>query len=166
MPAKVRFTLLGLILLAALALTPFRPLKVEGNSMHPTLLNGETYVLDQVYWKPSGLRRGDIVVVKHGQQKWVKRLVGMPGDRLQIQRRRDGWVVHVGNLTLNPAARRSEGFLEEITVPDSEIFVIGDNLNWSADSTSERSGSFRLEHVLGVVRTFGMRRDFPFRQHL
>jgi hypothetical protein len=44
--------------------------------------------------------------------------------------------------------------------------VIGDNLNWSSDSTNQEAGAFKLEDIVGVVRTFTFRRDFPFRTHL
>jgi len=82
--AKLRPYLLGLLLIVVVAMAPFRPLKVSGISMEPTLRDGETYLLDHLYWRLGGVRRGDIVVVKHGEEKWVKRLVGMPRDRLQI----------------------------------------------------------------------------------
>lgn len=170
MNGKLRTGLLSVMLVGALALTPFRTLKVSGQSMEPTLRNGETYLLDQWYWKQGGLKRSDIVVVQHGDEKWVKRLAGMPGDRLAITRRPDGWITFVANLTVNPKlierAREPGADVEEKTVGKDEIFVIGDNLNRSADSTNQEAGAFKLEHVLGVVRTVTLRRDFPFRTHL
>ncbi len=170
MNGKLRTGLLSVMLVGTLALTPFRTLKVAGRSMEPTLQNGETYLLDQSYWKRGGLKRSDIVVVQHGDEKWVKRLVGMPGDRLALTYRPDGWITFVANLTVNPALRNRQQepntHVRERVVGDGEIFVIGDNLNWSADSTNQEAGAFKLEHVLGVVRTFTLRRDFPFRKHL
>jgi len=157
----------GTLLLGALALTPFRTLKVVGQSMEPTLRDGETYVLDLYYWKPGGgIRRDDIVVVNHGSEPWVKRLIGMPGDQLQITYAAREWITRVDNLTVNPSARREgRNVLIRQLGPD-EIFVIGDNLNRSADSTTQEAGAFLVVDVVGVVRTFTLRRDFPFRQHL
>lgn len=166
MLARVRYAFLGVLFFAVLALTPFRPLKITGESMTPTLRHGETYLLDQFYWKQSGLRRTDIVVVDRGDENWVKRLVGLPGDVLQISRQRSGLITNVSNLTLNPDLREPGEGVEERTVGPDEIFVIGDNLNHSADSTTQEAGSFKLKDVLGVVRTFNFRRDFPFREHL
>jgi signal peptidase I len=165
MNGRTRAVLWGALLAAVLAISPFRPLKISGRSMEPTLHNGETYLLDQAYWKPSGLRRMDIVVVRHGQEYWVKRLFGMPGDRLQIARRPDGWITQVRNLTSDKAIGSTEDELEERLVEAGEIFVIGDNLNRSADSTNQEAGSFKLADVQGVVRTFGLSRDFRFREH-
>lgn len=158
--------MLGVVLVAVLACTPFRPLKVTGHSMEPTLRNGETYLLDSLYWKSDGLRRMDVVVVNHAGEKWVKRLVGMPGDVLQIETRDDGWITSISNLTTDPSQRRDTPFTDTRTVGAGEIFVIGDNLNRSFDSTRPEAGAFRLDDVIGVVRTPSMRRDFPYRQHL
>jgi len=165
MHARVRYTLLGLLLIGVLALTPFRPLKISGHSMEPTLNDSETYLLDQYYWKSGGLRRNDIVVVKHGAENWVKRLVGMPGDRLQLTYRPDGWITEVSNLTVNPALEKRGPLAEVRTVGPGELFVIGDNLNRSADSTTQEAGAFKATDVLGVVRTFTFKREFPFQKH-
>lgn len=165
MNGRSRAVVWGMLVIAVVAITPFRPLKISGHSMEPTLHHDETYLLDQFYWKSSGLRRMDIVVVRHGEEYWVKRLVGMPGDHLQIARRPDGWITAVRNITVGPSTARSDDFAEEREVQPGEIFVIGDNLNRSQDSTNQEAGAFRREDVLGVVRTFAFKREFQFRKH-
>ncbi len=164
MQASVRYTLLGVVLAGAIALTPFRPLKVAGRSMEPTLQNGQTLLLDQFYWRAGGLRRSDIVVVDRGDERWVKRLVGMPGDTVQVTATPEGWITNVSNLTVNPALQTRGVGVEERKLAPDEIFVIGDNLNQSADSTTQEAGAFKLRDVIGVVRTFSMKREFPFRE--
>lgn len=167
LPAWLRFSLLGAALLLALALSPLRPLKIDGSSMEPTMRNGETYVLDQFYWKLNGLQLGDVVVLEREDgDKWVKRLIGLPGDVLQIGRDEFGWIRHVANITRHPDQRLQDAYLEERTVQPGEIFIIGDNLNRSSDSTNQEAGAFKLTDVIGVARTFTMRRSFPFRKHL
>lgn len=166
MSTRIRFAILGTLAVLTLAVTPFRPLKVTGSSMEPTFRDGETYVLDQVYWRPKGLRRGDIVVVRRDPEKWVKRLVGLPRDVLQLRYDGRGLLRGVANLTTHPHLRREGPDLMERPVLDDEIFVIGDNLNHSTDSTNQEVGAFKLKDVLGIVRTFSLRREFPFRRHL
>ena len=156
----------GLLLGGAIALTPFRPLKVAGKSMEPTMRDGETYVLDQFYWKSGGVRRGDVVVVNKMGEKWVKRLIGMPGDRLQIVWATRGWIDRIDNLTINPALQVDGPNVEVRQVGGDEIFIIRDNLNRSTDSSTQEAGAFHMAEVIGVVRTFALRREFPFRRHL
>ena len=166
MLGKLRTGSLVLLLLISLALTPFRPLKISGRSMEPTLRNGETYLLDHLYWRRGGVRRGDIVVVRHDEDKWVKRLVGMPDDELQIFYGPRGWIFRIDNLTTHPGARRPDEPTARIRkVGPNEIFVIGDNLNRSQDSTNQEVGAFLFEDIVGVVRSFRFSRDFEFRTH-
>lgn len=162
----IRYTVLASVLVFVLLITPFRPLKISGSSMDPTFRNGETYLLDTLYWRSGGVRRGDIVVVRHDDDKWVKRLIGMPNDELQITYRWDGWITGIDNLTVTPKARREAMNIRHRKVEPDEIFVMGDNVNRSLDSTNQEVGAFKLEDILGVVRTFTMRRDIPFRTHL
>jgi signal peptidase I len=160
-----RFLLYAALIIGALALTPFRPLKVTGHSMEPTLHDGETYVLDQFYWKRSGLRRKDIVVVNKMGEHWVKRLIGLPGDTLQIVRSAPDWIDRVDNITAQPDLRQ-EGFnVQTQQLQGDEIFVIGDNLNRSTDSTTQEAGAFHLSEVIGVVRDFAMHREFAYQHH-
>ncbi|HEU4754322.1 MAG TPA: signal peptidase I [Armatimonadota bacterium] len=165
MKAGVRWTLLSTAFVGVLAMTPFRMLKITGHSMEPTFRNGETYLLDQFYWRQGGVRRDDIVVVKHMDENWVKRLVGMPGDHLQVVYDRTGWITEIVNVTADPQLRSSSPGAEERVVAPDEIFVIGDNLNHSADSTVQEAGAFKLRDIIGVVRTFALQRRIPFRQH-
>ena len=163
---RLRYSFLTCLVVITLALTPFRPLKISGQSMEPTLHDGETYLLDHFYWRSSGVRRGDIVVVNHGEEKWVKRLLGMPGDHLQIVYTPTGRIAMVANLTVAPQLRRVGPNVEDRQVKPDEIFVVGDNLNQSTDSKNREAGAFELRDIVGVVRTFTMRRDFPVARHL
>lgn len=51
-------------------------------SMEPTLARGKAITSAEV--KPADLQRGDIVVLKIGEEKRITRLVGMPGDRVAM----------------------------------------------------------------------------------
>ncbi len=161
MRGYIRYLILLVLVLIVLSLLPFRPLKVDGRSMEPTLKHGRTLILDHFYWKAGGLRRGDIVVVNHGEERWVKRLVGKPGDKLQIQTYPDGWIIRVDNLTVTPDAEQVAPIVDERIMGPDEIFVVGDNLNRSTDSTSPEAGAFRLGDVVGIARDWNLSRDFP-----
>src|SRR5438067_1877350 len=64
-------------------LGPLRLLQVRGASMEPTLHNGRRYVLDRFYYRLNGLHVGDVVVANPDGDEIVKRVVGLPGDRMQ-----------------------------------------------------------------------------------
>ena len=73
--------------------------------MTPTLQDGQWLLLDtQDYKLTGGPERGDIVVLRHNGERWIKRLVGLPGDRIQIEYREYGLIKQITNLTTNPDA--------------------------------------------------------------
>lgn len=150
-----------LLLLLVLVISPFRIVRVYGKSMEPTLHDGETYVLDLFYYRVSDLRQGDIVVVRHNGEQLVKRLFGLPGDRIQFVYSPFGWVYQITNITVHPElARPPDALTRVITVPEGHVYVVGDNLPQSEDS--RRFGAIPKADVIGVLRTFTLNRDFPF----
>jgi signal peptidase I len=167
---RLRTPLILLLLVLVLGASPFRPLKVIGQSMSPTLREDKTYILDTFYWKQfdlpvlgkvgGGLKRGDIVVVQKGSERWVKRLVGLPGDRLEIAEREDGWIFRVSNLTVNPDLRGQFGPGRVVEVGKGEVFIVGDNTNYSSDSTKSEIGTFKIDDIQGIARSITLGRDF------
>ena len=167
---RLRMPLILLVLAFVIGISPFRPLRITGKSMSPTLREAQTYVLDTFYWKQftlpvigkigTGLRRDDIVVLDRGSERWVKRLVGLPGDRLEIATREDEWIIRVSNLTVNPDQRGMFGPGELIHVGKGEVYVVGDNMNYSSDSTNREIGAFKITDVVGVARNLTLAREF------
>lgn len=162
MPKSARYCFIAIMLLAALGLSPFRRLQVEGESMTPTLQDGQWLLLDTQYYKlTGGPERGDIVVLRHNGERWIKRLVGLPGDRIQIEYREYGLIKQVTNLTTNPDAElKRRANVETLTVPPGEIFIVGDNLNEAASSLTEGQGGFRLSDIQGIARNRRLGRRF------
>jgi signal peptidase I len=135
---------------------PFRAVRVVGNSMIPTLHAGQSVLVDRWYYRLTGLFRYDLVVVRHGGENWIKRLAGLPGDRLALVYGPQGTIDGVLNLSSGrippPGARI-------IVVPPGRLFVLGDNMAISMDSRI--TGSLPLTELIGVVRTSTMGRVFP-----
>ena len=139
-----------------LLITPFRVVRVVGNSMWPTLQNGQAVLVDLGYYRLTGLRRGDLVVVHHDAENWVKRLVGLPGDRLALFYGMSGDIEGVVNL---PPGQPSPSRARLITIPPAHLYVLGDNMAVSKDS--RLVGPLPLAELLGVVRTTTFGRSFP-----
>lgn len=118
------------------------PLKITGNSMIPTLLDGEQVFAEKLSIKNSSIKRGDILIIKHPKQTeilLIKRVIGLPGDNLKI---RDGFVfvnnVKIIEPYLSPEIKTS-GYGEIpnntiIHVDNGKYLLLGDNRENSSDS--------------------------------
>lgn len=99
---------------------------VRGPSMMPTIHDGDIIVA--VHREP---RRSDIVVVKHGEQWLCKRVVGLPGDTLQMT-----------DIIVTVNKHKEEGYgiipypsyINEFQLADDEYYILGDNRAESLDS--------------------------------
>ena len=123
---------------------------VNGPSMEPTLVEDHRVMVNRLgairFWGISlygqedflfeGPERGDIIVFdpqQYGTEKIVKRVIGLPGDKVDIA----NGVVKVNELPTN----YSNGFTETkshldfpVVVPPDNYFVLGDNREQSNDS--------------------------------
>ena len=118
----------------------FEPVQCIGISMYPKL----TYTI-------SAPQRDDIIICRYPYhtEKCVKRVIATPGDRISIS---DG-AIYLNGEKLDESAYWDdyiEGTLEEVTVPDKCLFVVGDNRNHSGDS--RHVGFIPYCQVKGKVR--------------
>lgn len=140
--------------------------QVEGASMRPTLGHGDYLLVNKMAYRHVRLsggelaggvffpfqepRAGDVVVFKfpdNPERDFVKRLIGGPGDRIEI---REGTVFVNGRVLDEPYVLPDElDFMDERVVEPNTYFVMGDNRANSADSRSW--GSVPLENMVGVA---------------
>lgn len=127
---------------------------VVGQAMAQNLDNGDQILLDKLSYTFSNPKAGDVIVfLPNGNEKshyYVRRVIGVPGDTLQI---RDGAVYVNGKLfdeKVSVAAMTEAGIAaEEITLGDGEYFVLGDNRNNSEDSRYANIGYVKKEYIIG-----------------
>lgn len=120
------------------------PYKIPTGSMIPTFLIGDRIFVDKVTFRFREPKAGEIIVFKYpmDQKKdFVKRLVGLPGDRIEI---REGKLYINGNVMDDPPFSNYYYYNREdwkygksgqtIEVPEGQFFVLGDNSDQSSDS--------------------------------
>ena len=117
-------------------------------------------------WTPSrgdiaAFRAPDLAVQRCGSGgTFMKRIVGLPGERIQIRVENDAAFVYVDGRRLEEPyvedARRDRGPRESFTVPESSYFVMGDNRAQSCDSRV--FGAVARDHLVGPA----VARYWPF----
>ncbi len=159
----------------------FRSSKVDGRSMLPTLTEGQSVYISRLPYWFGNPKYGDIIVfdsenvnrnfflevkesfqynivtyglfrVNHPQKYWIKRIIGLPGDTIEV--REDG-VYRNGEQLEEPYVYSAEVLEygnwdgQTWTVGKNQLFVMGDNRNHSMDSRD--IGLISQDAVLGKV---------------
>ncbi|SDH54421.1 type I signal peptidase. Serine peptidase. MEROPS family S26A [Alteribacillus persepolensis] len=134
---------------------------VHGESMMPTIENGERLIINKIGYEFSEPDRFDLVVFHANEESdYIKRVIGLPGDRIEY---RDDTLYINGEpyeekyLTpMKNQMRTGQDFtndftLEEITgkqqVPEGKVFVLGDNRQNSMDS--RQLGFIDMDEIVG-----------------
>ncbi len=120
--------------------------KIDGHSMDPTLSDGQHVITARHFTK---LEKDDIIafnfVMDDGTEEFhVKRIVGMPGDKVTI----DGKQVFVNDELVIPDGEVDYG-KASYRLSDTQYFVVGDNYDVSYDSRLH--GPIEEADILGEV---------------
>jgi signal peptidase I len=150
--------------------------RVPSSSNEPTLMHGDFIFADKRYNCPGctqAVRRGDVAIFTYPNDRtiyYVKRIVGLPGERVQIK----GQEILINGRSLTLSETRGVGALRvsegdevrrwqvtwsakesppaeiDVTVPAGQVYALGDNRDNSIDS--RRFGTVPLADVVGRVR--------------
>lgn len=142
----------ALMLVIAFSVRAFigEPIRVDGDSMFPTLYSGERMIVEKLSFYKAPPQRGDIIVCYYPGYtvSCVKRVIGLPGDVIAVE---DGHIILNGEVLEESEYWRD--FMYDImpphTVQENHVFVMGDNRNYSGDSRDPRIGDIPYEKIVG-----------------
>ena len=116
----------------------FTPVVVVGDSMVPTLKDGQVLLLNKISYQLHDIKRFDIVVIKIGKKEIIKRVIGLPGETIEYK---DNILYINGEKLDNDYNFETEDFTTEDIgvdlynkIPENKYLVLGDNRKVSADS--------------------------------
>ena len=135
-----------------------RVVKVAGESMAPTYRSFDLLLMRGI--GKAGLpRRGDVVVFRHGETRMLKRVVGVPDDRVELEAGR----LFVNGESVHGRPRRPGAHTAAWRVPVGSYFVAGDNPGVSDDSRVWDEPFVAVDDVEAVVirRLAGGRTRLP-----
>lgn len=150
--AKRGYKILALLILFTALILMIRHFLIEnvtvgGKSMEPTFSSGDV-VLQKKF--ALSLERFDVVIVDGEEKNLIKRIIGLPNERIQII---DGLVYINGALLdtdiCSDLIQDGGCADEEVQLAEDEYFVLGDNRNASSDSRD--FGAVKREQIDGKV---------------
>ncbi len=146
----------------------FEPIRVDGESMTDTLLDKELVFVTKPEYYLGSPSRQDVIICKYpgrNNQYFVKRLIALPGDTVEIKYDRqigtntvfvNGEAVDEPYLT--PERNNSNNAMAPLTLKADQYFVMGDNRDNSNDS--RYIGPISRSQIIGHVRFV----FFPFNE--
>ena len=141
---------------------------VKGSSMVPNFHHGDFLVINKLETRVASPQVDDIVICKldnvEYQENIIKRVIGLPGDEIDLRNNGSG-IYHLyinGTLVEEPYIAEPMQDKGDITypfvVPEDCYFVMGDNRNASTDSRRQSIGAIEKEDIMGRV----VLRLYPF----
>lgn len=130
---------LSVVIAVVVILFLYQPVKVEGTSMMPSLVDQERIFINKFIYRfgIGEIQRGDMVVFwfpGDPRKSYIKRVVALPGDTVEIK---EGAVIVNGALLVEdyvPEAYRDRQSRPPLAVPAEQYYVLGDHRGSSNDS--------------------------------
>jgi signal peptidase I len=134
----------------------FQTYRISGGAMIPTLMVHDRIIIDKIFYRFNGIRRGDVFAFNCPDRPgrfYVKRIVGLPGETVEIEkgkllingkRLRTGCVIDtIPYLNYGPYGQAGQA----VSIPEHSYFFLGDRLKNSLDSRFY--GPIRREEIVG-----------------
>lgn len=151
----IEFVAIVLAVLMVIRVFIAEPHKVSGSSMVPNFHDGDYIITNKLALKLSDIKREEVVILQDpldNSKVFIKRIIGLPGETLKLQNGK----IYINERLLdepylpNGLLTPGNSFLkegDEITIPEGNYFVMGDNRGNSSDS--REWGYLNKELVIG-----------------
>jgi len=157
---------IGIVVLACFLIINFVGCRslVDGQSMEPTLHDGDNLWVDKLSYTIGDPERFDVIVFYYDDETtYIKRIIGLPGETVRIDQN--------GNIFINEMLLK-EDYGKETILPSNigrasqtillgkdEYFVLGDNRNNSQDSRISSVGNVHRDSIVGkaIFRIYPLR---------
>ena len=140
----------------------FEPIRVDGDSMSDTLHDKELVFVTKPEYYLGTPARQDVIICKYPgrhNQYFVKRLIALPGDTVEIKydRQKGTNTVYVNGEAvdepfLTPERNNSNNAMAPLTLGADQYFVMGDNRDNSNDSRYPGVGPISRSQIIGHVQ--------------
>jgi len=154
------------VVIAFVIMQFIKPTIVKESSMQPTLYENNYILLNKQAYHFGKPEQGDIIVfhtglkLENGKEKMlIKRVIGLPGDTIRIAEGK----VYINGKELKEDYTKdgyTDGYIEDLKIPEGQLFVMGDNRLVSIDSRVEEVGTVKIDQVLGKAFV----RLYPFNE--
>ncbi|HWK22242.1 MAG TPA: signal peptidase I [Ureibacillus sp.] len=159
----IKALLIAFVIAVVIRYVLFTPIVVDGESMMPTLNDGDRMIVNKIGYKIGGPDRFDIVVFHAPEGKdYIKRVIGLPGDTIEYK---DDQLYINGKAYDEPYLDKYKSELTEGTltqdftlqeldpsldvIPEGYVFVMGDNRRYSKDS--RHIGIISEDKIIGTT---------------
>ena len=119
------------------------PVKISGESMLPNYGDGQPNFINRLAYVATPPQRGDVVGLQVGDEFYLKRVIGLPGEKIEFKR--DIIIVNGLPLEEHYHVRPLLWRLAPVQLGTNDYFVMGDN------RTSSMLGAVRRENIIGKV---------------